>query len=69
VITGTVNARREGTIRLPVQGTDGRQQTIEAVVDTGFSGSLTLPPAVIAGLGLLWRTRGSATLANDFEHG
>jgi clan AA aspartic protease len=42
----------------------GREQTLEAVVDTGFSGSLTLPPAVIARLGLLWRTRGSATLAN-----
>ena len=37
---------------------------IDAVVDTGFNGSLTLPPIMIASLGLIWRSRGSAILAN-----
>jgi hypothetical protein len=58
MITGVVNAQTEATIRLPVRAADGREQEIKAVLDTGFNGSLTLPPAVIANLGLQWRTRG-----------
>lgn len=67
MITGVVNAHREATIRLPLQATDGRDQEIEAILDTGFNGSLTLPPAVIAALGLPWRTRGLVILANGTE--
>ena len=67
MIVGVVNARTEATIRLPVRATDGRQQAVEAVLDTGFNGSLTLPPAVIADLGLHWRTRGLVMLANGTE--
>jgi clan AA aspartic protease len=67
MITGVVNAQTEATIRLPVRAADGREQEIEAVLDTGFNGSLTLPPAVIAGLGLQWRTRGLVMLANGTE--
>ena len=33
-------------------------------MDTGFSGSLTLPPAIISTLGLPFRSRGSAILAD-----
>jgi clan AA aspartic protease len=67
MITGVVNAHREATIRLPLQAADGRDQEIEAILDTGFNGSLTLPPAVIAALGLPWRTRGLVILANGAE--
>jgi len=67
MITGVVNAHREATIRLPLQAADGRDQEIEAILDTGFNGSLTLPPAVIAALGLPWRTRGLVILANGTE--
>lgn len=67
MITGVVNAHREATIRLPLQAADGRDQEIEAILDTGFNGSLTLPPAVIAALGLPWRTRGLVMLANGTE--
>ncbi len=67
MITGVVNAHREATIRLPLQATNGRDQEIEAILDTGFNGSLTLPPAVIAALGLPWRTRGLVILANGTE--
>jgi clan AA aspartic protease len=38
---------------------------IEFVVDTGFEGSLTLPPAAIAALGLPYLTDLNANLAND----
>ena len=62
-----VNAHTEATIRLPVRAADGREQEIEAILDTGFNGSLTLPAALIASLGLPWRTRGLVMLANGSE--
>lgn len=67
MISGVVNARREALVRLVVLGVDGREREFETVIDTGFNGSLTLPPVVIAELGLPWRTRGVAVLANGRE--
>lgn len=67
MITGVVNAYHEATIRLKVQAANGREEEIEAILDTGFNGSLTLPPAMIASLGLQWRTRSLVTLANGSE--
>jgi len=67
MITGEVNVHHEATIRLPVRDADGREQAVEAILDTGFNGSLTLPPAVIAALGLPWRSRGLVILANGTE--
>jgi predicted aspartyl protease len=58
MISGAVNAYHEATIRLPVQATGGQRREIETILDTGFNGSLTLPPDLIADLGLPWRTRG-----------
>src|SRR5579875_2414470 len=55
MINGVVQAA-EGRIRLKVKGRRGREQEIEAVIDTGYTASLTLPPAVIQGLGLRWQT-------------
>lgn len=52
MITGTVNADREAVIKLKIVGTNGREEAIDAVVDTGFTGFLTLPPSLIASLGL-----------------
>lgn len=34
------------------------------MVDTGFTGFLTLPSVLIAALGLAWKSRGLATLAD-----
>src|SRR4051812_645370 len=62
MIVGLVQ-RREPLIRLTIRGSRGRQQEIEAVVDSGYTGWLTLPPAAIAALNLAWRTLGRATLA------
>jgi clan AA aspartic protease len=63
MITGIVNRDIEPTIRLTVRG-QGNEQELEAIVDTGFTGFLTLPPAVIATLGLPRLCRGRAELAN-----
>ena len=63
MITGAVKAR-EPLVRLRLRGLRGREQEIEAVVDTGYTGWLTLPPTVIAALDLRWRSIGRATLAD-----
>jgi clan AA aspartic protease len=64
MITGTVNPSREAIIRLTIRGPQGREQEIEAVIDTGFTGSLSLRPALIAALGLPFRRKGRAVLAD-----
>ena len=62
--TGVVNANREATIRLVVLGPHGRQQETEAIIDTGFTGALTLPPALVATLELSWLCRQPGILAD-----
>jgi clan AA aspartic protease len=64
MITGMVNARREAVIMLSVRSSAGDDQEIESILDTGFTGSLTLPPSLITRLGLPLRSRSSAILAN-----
>ena len=64
MIVGSVSPQLDATIPLRVIGPGGTVATLVAVVDTGFTGELTLPPAVIAGLGLPWVTSGTAVLAD-----
>ena len=64
MIPGVVNAAHEPVISLTLRGPLGQCAEIEAVVDTGFNGFLTLPPEVVATLRLLPLTRVSATLAD-----
>jgi clan AA aspartic protease len=64
MIRGVVNADREARIRLAVVGPSGQQQEIEAIIDTGFTGFLTLPTVLVAGLGLSWLCRQPGILAN-----
>jgi len=63
VITGVVKSD-EARIRLKVRGRRGRELEIDAVIDSGFTGMLTLPPALIAMLGLRWRSVERATLGD-----
>ena len=67
MIEGVVNAAYEAVVSLPVRGPAGQTREIEAVVDTGFNGFLTLPPAVVAELGLPLVSIGRATLADGSE--
>ena len=46
---------------------DGQTYELKSVVDTGYTGWLTLPPDVISKLGLAWRERGGATLADGSQ--
>jgi len=67
VIVGIVSADREAIIRLTVRGPAGDEEEVEAVIDTGFDGWLSLSPDLIARLGLAWQRRGRALLADGSE--
>ena len=67
MILGVVNAAHEAVITLSMQGPEGQAQEVDAVVDTGFTGFLTLPPALITELALPFETTGHATLADGSE--
>ena len=64
MITGSVNANLEAIIQVVVGNADSEQRQVEAVIDTGFSGYLTLPPALIALLHLAWLGREPGILAD-----
>ena len=67
MIEGTVNDAYEAVVALSLQGPAGQAQDIEAVIDTGYSGFLTLPTALVMELGLPFAYIGRALLANDDE--
>ena len=67
MITGLVNVYREAIISLSVEGSEGQSREIDAVIDTGFDGFLTLPSSLIQELGLVWRRRGRAMLADGSD--
>ena len=64
MIRGIVNDWQEAIIRLRLRGTDGTELEIDAIVDTGFNASLTLPLSVVTSLALVRRMGGSALLAD-----
>lgn len=65
MITGYVY--REPVLSVTVGSPSGASSEIDALVDTGFSGFLTLPAQVIRELGLAWRRRGRAVLADGSD--
>jgi len=64
MITGAVNADIEAVIQLDVVGPNRQQHNVAGVIDTGFSGDLTLPASVIGSLELTWLGRESGILAD-----
>ncbi len=64
MIRGAVNARREAVVPLQLRGPDGAELKVDAVVDSGFTASLTLPDAVVRSLGLARLSSGGAVLAD-----
>ena len=67
MIQGVVTAAYEAVVPLTVQGPAGQTQDIEAVIDTGFTGFLTMPSAVVMGLGLPFLNTSQVTLADGSE--
>jgi clan AA aspartic protease len=74
MMMGSVNSHREAIIQFVVLGENHQRQAIKAVIDTGYSGFLTLPSAIITRLGLTWYMQeegilgdGSLCMFNVFE--
>jgi len=64
MMTGTVNSDLEPLLWLTIHDAGDRARDVEAVIDTGLNGFLTLPPALIAALGLPWLCRQQGQLAD-----
>ena len=67
MIEGFVNANLEAVVAVPLEGPAGQTQEVDAVIDTGFNGYLTLPPAIVADLGLPVVGEAEAVLADGGE--
>ena len=67
MIEGIVNAAHETVLTLPLQGQAGHTLEIDAVVDTGFSRFVTLPPATVTELGLAFTGINRVVLADGSE--
>ena len=67
MIGGEVNDEFEAVIRLIVTGPNGRSRELPVIIDTGFSGALTLPSGLVAALELPSRGLGRALLGDGSE--
>jgi clan AA aspartic protease len=63
MMQGRVNQRCEATLSLAVRNNETTQM-VDAVIDTGFTGFLTLPSDTISTLGFSWEGRDVATLGD-----
>ena len=64
MIEGVVNAAYEAVVSFSLHGPARQTREIEAVIDTGYNGFLTLPAATVAELQLPFLGPSRATLAN-----
>lgn len=55
MITGVVNVNGEAVVRIVVGDLGKQRVVVDAIIDTGYTGFLTLPPYTIAELNLPWR--------------
>jgi clan AA aspartic protease len=64
---GIVSLRREATLSLVVGNANKQQQVVDAVIDTGFTGFLSLPSEIITVLDLPWSASDIVTLGDGSE--
>jgi clan AA aspartic protease len=64
---GVVSAALEARIPLLLHGSGGQSQLVDALIDTGYDGSLTLPSALIQSLQLPWVQRILGVLADGSQ--
>jgi clan AA aspartic protease len=63
MMQGKVNQNCEATLPIVLRNVD-IMKSVDAVIDTGFSGFLTLPSSIISELDLTWKGRDVATLGD-----
>ena len=68
MIEGIVGLNLEATIRLRVADSEGHWHELQAVIDTGFGGFLTLPASIILALNLEPLDFNEAVLGNGTIH-
>ena len=54
MIIGRVNANLEARIDLFIEHGNGQIHSFDGAIDTGFTGWMCLPPALVLNLGLAW---------------
>ncbi len=64
MIRGRVTADAQAVVTLHLRGPSGTAVDIEAVVDSGFNDTLTIPPDLVARLGLNFEETAKLTMAN-----
>src|SRR5690348_1377049 len=67
MIRGHVNSRDQALITLDIGSPTGGWEAVDVVVDTGFTGYLTLPATRITALQLPFRQRQAYTLADNLD--
>ena len=67
MIEGRINHRYEPMITVTVVSSTGESRELEAVVDTGFNGFITLPAELVEELELPFLNSSQAFLADDRE--
>jgi clan AA aspartic protease len=67
MMQGIVNQNCEAIIRVAIGRENAPKQMVEAVIDTGFTGFLSLPMSRISALGLPWHFRDIGTLGDGSE--
>ncbi len=67
MMTGGVTTDREATIDLRIRGLGNQEVQVEVVIDTGFTGFLTLPKRLLDNLGLAFIGTTQAMLADGNE--
>ncbi|MCC6361648.1 MAG: clan AA aspartic protease [Phycisphaerales bacterium] len=63
-MAGIVNQNMEATVRVRIVGRSDDRLEVQCVIDTGFSGALTLPSLLISRLDLRWVSVQGAELAD-----
>jgi clan AA aspartic protease len=64
VIIGLVTPNREPIVELRVRGPQNTELVVKTILDTGFTAYLSLPPSLIAALGLPYRGTDTLMLAD-----
>jgi clan AA aspartic protease len=67
MMQGVVNPSCEATISLVIGNKNRQTKLIDAVIDTGYTGFLSLPREIIVALNLPWRGNDRGTLADGSE--
>lgn len=68
MIIGEVNSDREAVVQISVHAPNGQIHQLDAIIDTGFNGWLSLPPDFVIMTKLPWLKVGRAILADGSMH-